>query len=138
MSANRTLRPWVLILFGAFILWGFGWETIGLRLEMQANGVIVAEKDVPPSRSSRYATEYTLRAQGGTESILWAGATDASLPRDMPIGTRIDKRRWHLGYKRDGKFVSFDQKYFYALPLACGLGLIVWGGLMLRSVRRSK
>ena len=83
----------MLILFGLFILWGFGWETIGRRLQTHVDGVIVASRDVPSTGYPRYATEYKVRDTHGDEQVFWAGATDASLPRSMPVGTRIRKQR---------------------------------------------
>jgi hypothetical protein len=123
----------VLILFGLFILWGFGWETIGHRLLTNVDGVIVASRDVPETGAPRYATQYTVRGPHGDEQVFWAGATDASLPRSMPVGTRIQKRRWHVEYERNGARVGFPEIYFYGAISACGFGMAVWG--MLSCVR---
>jgi hypothetical protein len=133
VTRNYKPRPWALILFGLFILWGFGWETIGPRLQTNVDGVIVASQDVPSTGSPRYATEYTVRDPHGDEQVFWAGATDASLPRSMPVGTRIRKRRWHLDYERDGNRVEFREKFFYAPILTCAVGIVIWGCLVLRS-----
>src|ERR1700722_7271020 len=99
---NYKPKPWVLILFGLFFLWGFGWETIGHRLLSNVNGIIVASRAVPSTGAPRYETQYTIRDTHGDEQVFWAGATDASLPRSMPVGTRIQKQRWHLDYERNG------------------------------------
>jgi hypothetical protein len=132
--ASQKPKPWVLIFFGLFILWGFGWETIGRRLQTDVDGVIVGSQDVPSTGAPRYATRYTVRGPDGNEQVFWAGATDASLPRSMPVGTRIRKRRWHLDYEQNGRHVDFiPEKYFYDLVLACGVGMTVWGVFLWRS-----
>jgi hypothetical protein len=128
-------RPWVLILFGLFMLWGFGWETIGRLLLTQVEGVIVESRDIPPDRSPRYITEYTVRGPNGDEQVFRAGRTDASLPRSMPVGTRILKQQWHLDFERDGQLVEFSGRLFYAATLTCAFGAVIWGCLVLRSAR---
>jgi hypothetical protein len=133
MAQTTKPRPWALILFGLFFLWGFGWETIEHRLLIHVDGVIVASQDVPSTGAPRYATKYTVRDPHGDEQVFWAGATDASLPRSMPIGTRILKLPWHLDYERNGNRIEFPEKFFYAPILACACGMVIWGCLLLRS-----
>jgi len=133
--APQKPKPWVLIAFGLLILWGFGWETIGRRLQTDVDGVIVGSQDVPSTGAPRYATRYTVRGPDGNQKEFWAGPTDGSLPRSMPVGTRIRKRRWHLDYERNGSRVDFTEMYFYDLVLACGVGITVWGVVLWRSQR---
>lgn len=94
---------------------------------MSIDGVIVASRDVPST-----GTEYTVRRDDGSEQVFWAGPTDASLPRSMPVGTRIRKEPWHLDYERDGRRESFPW-IFYSSVLGIALSLLVWGTLTLRS-----
>ena len=54
----------------------------------------------------------------------------------MPVGTRIRKQRWQLDYEPDGKRVAFQKEFLYAPVLACALGTVVWGVLILRSEPR--
>lgn len=93
---NDRRKATVFIVFGLFILWGFGWNTVGRRLLMNIDRVIVASRAVPS------ATEYTVRGEDGREQVFWAGATDSSLPTSMPVGTRIRKEPWHLDYSETG------------------------------------
>jgi len=125
-ASNDRPKATVLILFGLFILWGFGWNTVGRRLLMAIDGVIVARRAVSS------ATEYTVRGDNGSKQLLLAGATDASLPGDMPVGTRIRKKLWHLDYEQDGQRESFPW-IFYSLALRIALSLVIWGILILRS-----
>ena len=127
MAANNDRwKATVFIVFGLFIVWGFGWNTVGGRLLMHIDGVIVARRTVPS------ATEYIVRGNDGSEQVFRSGATDASLPGTMPVGTRIRKQLWHLDYERDGRRESFPW-VFYSSVLGIALSLVVWGILILRS-----
>jgi len=108
MLSSNKIKPVVLIFQGIFILWGFGWDTVGRRLALEADG---------------------------KETELWAGATDVSLARSMPVGTRILKRRWRLDYERDGRQVPFPV-FFYAASLGISLRLLVWGISLFLSQRK--
>jgi hypothetical protein len=132
MANTDRRRAIVPIMFGLFLMWGFGWDTVGHRLRIAVDGVIVSTLDVPATGAPRYATEYTIRSASGTEQILWSGPTDGSLPRSMPVGTRIRKERWRLNYERDGRTVGFPY-IFYCLVLTIAAGLMVRGLLNLRA-----
>jgi hypothetical protein len=123
---NARRRATTFIASGLFILWGFGWNTVGRGLLTVIDGVIVARRAVSS------ATEYTVRGDDGSEQVVSSGATDASLPGDMPVGTRIRKKLWHLDYELDGQRESFPW-VIYSSVLGIGLSLVVWGILILRS-----
>ena len=123
------------IVFGLFLMWGFGWETVGRRLRLAADGVVVTALDVPSTGAPRYATQYTIRGVDGKDQILWSGPTDGTLPRSMPVGTRIHKERWHLDYERDGRTEGFPYVFYYAV-LSTAMALIAWGLLKLRMRHR--
>ena len=126
MAANNDRRKaTVLIVFGLFILWGFGWNTVGRRLLTAIDGIIVARRAVSS------ATEYTVRGDDGSEQVFLAGATDASLPGNMPVGTRIRKKLWHLDYEQDGRREIFPW-IFYSSVVGIAVSLVVWGILILR------
>jgi len=56
LTPKTGLNPIVLLLFGLWIIWGFGIQTVGARLEAQFEGVVVSSQDLPPTRGPRYAT----------------------------------------------------------------------------------
>lgn len=116
----------ILIVFGLFISWGFGWDTVGRRLKTDVDGIIVASRDTPSTGAPRYATEYTVRSSDGNTIVFWAGPTDGSLPRSMPVGTHILKKKWHLDFERDGRREGFPY-IFYGVVLTIALGLIIRG-----------
>jgi hypothetical protein len=125
-------RPLILIatLVAVWILWGFGYETVWARLTIEIDGTIAARHEV--HASGRRGTAYVVRTSDGGEREYVAGATDASLSRDMPIGTAIVKRKWHLSYLRDG--IPIDDFPIYAYSGTFGLALVclLWAGLQLR------
>lgn len=127
----------MLVLIGLFLMWGFGWQTVGRRLWTNVDGVIITSRDVPAKGAPRYATEYTVRGNDSSETVFWAGPTDGSLARSMPVGTRILKKRWHLDYDRDGHHVGFPY-VFYAFILSLALVLLVRGLLLLYTQRKLK
>jgi hypothetical protein len=129
-------NPKVLLFFGLFILWGFGYETVGVRLTTQVEGVVVSSRDIPSTGAPRYATEYTLRGADGRESVYTAGPTDAFLPRSMPIGTSIKKQRWHLDYEKNGYRVDDFSIYFYALVMGGASACLIWSLLSWRHQKR--
>jgi len=124
-----------MIAMGMFILFGFGFETVGLRLWIDVDGTVTSSTDLPDRRAARYATDYTISSPDGHESTYTAGATDASLARSLPLGTKIIKRRWELGYFVDGRWIAFPM-YFYGPVLALGFGSLVSGLLRRRQERR--
>jgi hypothetical protein len=123
--------PWFLVCVALFILWGFGYETVWDRLTADIDGVIVSSRDVPSKGAPRYATEYVIRGPDGQAHTYVAGPTDSSLERSMPIGTRVHKERWKLGYERDGHQVSFPIE-FYSAILGIALACLLWAVLQWR------
>jgi len=126
MKSKVVSNPAIPLIFGLFILWGFGYETVGTRLKTQLEGVVVSSRDIPSTGAPRYATEYTLRGPDGRESVYVAGATDASLPRSMPVGTTLKKQRWHLAYEKNGQRVDDFGVSFYGMMLGIAVACLAW------------
>ncbi len=126
MKNKIVPNPAVFLFFGLFILWGFGYETVGIRLMTQLEGVVVSSRDIPSTGAPRYVTEYTVRGPDGRESVYTAGPTDAFLQRSMPVGTSLKKQRWHLDYEKNGQRVDDFGVYFYGLVLGAGLACLIW------------
>jgi hypothetical protein len=71
---------------------------------------------------------YIVRAPDGTEQLYTAGGTDSSLPRDLPVGAHIVKRRWELSYSLNGKRIDDFPIYFYSAVTCVACALLVWAG----------
>jgi hypothetical protein len=136
MSNSSSMRPVVPFLFAVYIAWGFGYETVVARLRTEVEGVVVSRRDIPSTGAPRYATEYVVRGSDGQDHLYVAGATDADLPRSMPVGTEIKKLRWRLSYERDGREVGFPVA-FYSAVFGVALSFLIWSFLLLRGSRIS-
>jgi len=130
--------PIVLLLFGLWILWGFRFDTVGKRLEIQVDGVVTSSRDIPTTRGPRYATEYTWRGPDGQDHVYVAGFTDGSLPRSMPVGTYLKKQRWHLDYERNRRHVDDFPLFFYQVTLGIALGCVVWSVILWHGQQQAK
>ena len=54
-------NPIVLSLFGLWILWEFGYQTLWVRLTTTVEGTVVSARDIPyPLSPARHGTEYVL------------------------------------------------------------------------------
>jgi hypothetical protein len=124
VRSKAEIKPLVLALWALWMIWGFGFHTLGARLWTQLDGTVTTARDIPPARGPRYATQYSLRGPDGKDSFYVAGPTDDSLPRSMPVGTSLKKQRWQLGYERDGQWVSDFGIVFYATVLTIAFGCL--------------
>jgi hypothetical protein len=132
-------RPIVLIVFGLWILWGFGFETVGTRLMTNVEGTIISSQDLPyPLAPARHGTEYTIRTPYSGNVRYIAGATDASLPRNMPVGTYLKKQRWRLSYERNGQEINDFGVPFYLGFLSIAVVCLVWGVKLGREQRSNR
>jgi hypothetical protein len=128
ISPKRRLNPTVLLLVALWIFWGFGYETLWKRLLTDVQGTVTSARSLPyPLAPARHATEYTFTGPDGQQQSYIAGPTDASLPRNMPVGTHIGKRRWRVSYERDGERVNDFSLLFYGLMLSVAAVCLYWG-----------
>jgi hypothetical protein len=91
-SRKQLIDPkWVLMLCAGFwILWGFGYQTAWPFFQSSVEGTIIS-----------------IRSDDGHEQSYTAGATDASLQRSLPVGTRLLKHRWSFSYEVNDRRVWF-------------------------------
>jgi hypothetical protein len=127
VSRKPQPKPIVLFVFGLWIIWGFGYQSLWKRLVTNVEGTVVSVRDIPsPLAPARHGTEYAIRTADGNNISYTAGATDASLPRSMPIGTTIEKKRWHFSYERNGHKVEHFNVVFYVVTLSAAVGVLIW------------
>jgi hypothetical protein len=131
-------NPLVPLLAALWIGWGFGLNTVGKRLYTELDGVVISSIDVPATRDARYRTDYVLRGSDGREYSYVAGATDASLPRSLPVGTHLTKRKWRLDYVQNGQTIDDFPITMYAIVFGIGLLCLRWSFSLWRDLRRSK
>ena len=115
----------MVLFMSAWTIWGFGFETTWTYMSLSIDGVITSSRDVPATSAPRYATEYLIRGPDGRGQRYVAGATDASLPRSLPAGTRLLKRPWTFSYERDGHVIhEFPIGAYTGILMAATLGLV--------------
>ena len=124
---DRKINPRIpiIFLFSLFVFWGFRYQTVWPFLNLELEGVVISSKDIPSTGVPRYVTDYIIRSSNGQNHTYVAGATDASLPRSMAVGTQIKKQRWSLYYERNGQWYSFPF-VFYSILLTGALGCVVY------------
>jgi hypothetical protein len=120
-------------LSGAWLLF-MSLYTVGGRLLIETDGFVVARQTV---YDPRRATIYTMRAPNGRSFSLESGATDASLSRDLAIGSHITKRKWDLAYTVNGQRISDFSTTFYGIVFAIGASF-VWLSIALIIQRRGQ
>jgi hypothetical protein len=137
-NSSGTLNPriFVPLAMGLWILWGFGYETIWQRLMLQIDGIVISSIYTPRLGASRYLTTYAIRGTDGRIASYIAGPTDASLGRSIPVGSRIRKEIWQLGYTINGRWIAFSVG-FYILTLALAAGSVVWAAIVWLRPRRT-
>jgi hypothetical protein len=117
-------------LFAAWIIF-IDTYTIGTRFLTSVDGTVVSSET---STGNRPTTSYQIKGPDGSISEYVAGPTDKSLPRRMPVGTQIRKKKYELGYVLNGQTVHDFPLAFYALLI--GIGLTVAGFVLVRTGRR--
>ena len=131
-------KPFVFAVFALFILWGFGYETLWDRLTTDIDGMVVSRQDLPRTRWKHGSgTRYLIRgADVGIQEYV-SGATDASLSRTIPAGSRLQKRKWQLSYTVDSVPIDDFPRYFYFLILSGAIALLFWSGNQSRKLAAS-
>jgi hypothetical protein len=113
--------------FALLVLW-VCIPTVVNRLQIAASGVVI---DSVTRYEPRRVVYYTLQSPDGGQKTLISGPTDASLPRDLPRGTQINKQRWHIGYSlnhvhRTGFPLGFYISGFLVAVASIALGIRLW------------
>lgn len=117
----------------ALLAWLFAGSEIYQRAAIELHGAIVsAVTSCMQPANNRCATEYVVKSQDGSEHSYVAGPTDKALPRRLPIGTQIDKRKWSLSYTVDGQERRDFPLGFYSAILLLGLMCAIWWSARLR------
>jgi hypothetical protein len=119
-SLNNLKKPLTLFLIGAFFLC-FHAGLIIARLSLSVNGKIISsEKGNNSENPARYFTIYQIQEPiTGKLNSYKAEGNDYSLPRDLMIGSIIEKRSRKLDYFVNQKRVDdFPWKIYFAFVFA--------------------
>ena len=122
----RSRRWWVLALFAVWALY-VGASGLSTRLLTSVDGSVTSSRT---TQGVRPVTYYTVQTSDGQQTNLVAGPTDGSLPREMPVGTVIQKKKFELSYVRNGQRVSDFPLAFhvlwFAVSVVSGCVAFVW------------
>jgi hypothetical protein len=129
---SQKFRLPVLIVGGAWFLFMTLYTLFG-RLTTQVDGTIISRQTI---LETRRGTVYTLRDSKGNLETYVAGATDASLSRDIPIGTHITKERWHLGYNLNNSYINDFPVIFYSMVASIGV-CFLWFAIIIGRSNKS-
>ena len=104
-----------------FSLWGLlmiysSVYTILSRAVIEVNGTIIEARKEPyfPDdprwahlRNTRYACIYTIESSSGDDNIQYiAHQNDKTLAQDLPIGMKIEKKKWEITYKLNNEIIE--------------------------------
>lgn len=106
------------------------------RASIDLNGEVASSQTtcVQP-QNNRCSTVYLVRGVNGAQQKYVAGFTDGSLPLRLPVGTYIEKKRWHVTYAINGRSINDFPSSFYGILFIVGLLLVGWSAFQWRSHR---
>jgi hypothetical protein len=127
----RQIAPWRLLLVALGMFWTFGYNGIWHRLGIDLEGKVTARQDFPQNEHTHGPTTlYTLQGSDGSIHEYTASRVDPSLPRTIPVGAYLIKRKGELSYRLNGARVDDFPLVAYVGFLiggtACFIGASIW------------
>ena len=126
-----------------FFLWGilfihFGAGEIWSRASISLDGTIISSNTLcAPDNQYRCRSTYILRSNQSDQEVKYqATGNDASLPKKLPLGTRIHKVKYLLAYEINGQINDDFPVDFYKFFAAVGLAFVTTGTIQLVGQRR--
>lgn len=137
MTEPVPRKSLLMLVTGFWILYGFGYQTVWNRLELDVQGTVISSTSLPYVGAGRYVTNYVIHSENGTEFSYTAGPTDASLDRGLPVGTVFKKLRGSLGYWVNNQWSAFPIA-FYLVFLFGATTAVLCGAYQMAVWRLSK
>lgn len=88
------------------------------RLAIEVDGKVASVTQACLPQENRCASVYIIDTISRPRQTYAAGATDASLRRNIPVGSAIKKRKWQWTHQIDGKEIDDFPLGFYRVILA--------------------
>ena len=128
----RNAMPAFLIVVAVGIFWTFGYNGIWHRLQIDIEGKITARQDLPQTVYTHGPTTlYTLQQGDGSVHEYTATLVDPSLPRTLPVGAYVTKRKGEVTYFLNGKPVDDFPLTAYIVLLGVGIVCLIAAGVPL-------
>ena len=128
----RQAGPGVLLVLALVTLPTCGYNGVWQRYQLDLQGTVTARQDFPRTKRSRGpTTQYTLQANDGTILEYTATPGDASLPRTIPVGVHVTKRKGELFYFLNDRRVDDFPIDAYLIWLGFGAASLIGAGMML-------
>ena len=126
--------------WGGGLVW-FSLSTTLSRALIEIDGTIMESENElifpnqPELRYTHYYSTYTIEPSGGGDRIQYVACNnDNSLARDLPVGTRIEKRKWERTYQVNGEIVDdFDLRGY--IDFFCVGAVLLLSGIIYGSYR---
>lgn len=126
-----------------WLSWGpliilFGAITIAKRASIGVDGVVTrSDSSCEQTNQTRCVTSYTMKSlRTGQQTTYKAGFDDASLQKNLPVGTQIHKMQGQLTYEINGRQVDDFPLFFYGLCMMVGFAVVV--GVFTKLLRPSR
>jgi hypothetical protein len=128
----REAAPGILLLLAIGLFWTFGYNGIWHRLQIDVEGTVTARQDLPQNKYTHGPTTlYTLRTSDGAFLEYTATRTDPSLPRTIPVGVNVTKRKGEMVYFLNGRRIDDFPLQAYVIFLGFGTAFLIGAGVLL-------
>lgn len=110
------------------MIW-FSLHAILSRALIELDGTIIEEYHPDsPYKDRKYSCTYIIKRGDGEDTIQYvAVGLDYSLALDLPVGTKIEKKKWEITYKLNGEIVE-DFNVRHHIIIGCiGFFLVIAG-----------
>jgi len=112
----RDAAPGMLLILAIGIFFTVGYNGLWHRLQIDVDGTVTARQDFQRTSSTHGpTTRYTLKKDDGTVRTYMATSSDPSLPRTIPIGVHVTKRKGETFYFLNGRRVDDFQLKVYVI-----------------------
>jgi len=123
----NVYRMMLMIGFGICLA---GMMNVYRRASFTAQGTVVSStSSCLDSRHARCSSTYVLVKDGGASETFVAVPAEYSLPKWLPVGTRVDKKKWRLTYAINGVVGGGYSAASSAGLIALGIFLMIYAAV---------
>jgi hypothetical protein len=131
------VAPGILLLLALVILPTLGYNGVWQRYQIDLQGTVTARQDFPPNKYTHGpTTRYTLKMGDGTIREYTATHSEPSLPRTIPIGVTVTKRKGEMFYSLNGRRIDDFPLKTYVIGLGVGIASMIGAGVLMARGRR--